>query len=73
MEHQLAMSFTAQSAQEVQDAIFRQMSAERKIKLASDFWRLARAIAHQRSALLFDRKRSMNISREDGEDDYNIV
>lgn len=32
------------SAQDIQDEIFRKMSAERKIKLASDFFRFAREL-----------------------------
>ncbi|OGD33110.1 hypothetical protein A3C78_02480 [Candidatus Azambacteria bacterium RIFCSPHIGHO2_02_FULL_45_18] len=32
------------SAQDIQDEIFRKMSSDRKIKLAADLWRLAKAI-----------------------------
>lgn len=32
------------SAQEIQDEIFRKMTAERKVKLASDFFRFAREL-----------------------------
>ena len=32
------------TAQEIQDDIFRKMSANRKIKLGSDLWRLAKSL-----------------------------
>lgn len=32
-------------AQEIQDQIFRKMSAEKKIKLASSFWHFAKQVA----------------------------
>ena len=34
----------SKSAEDKQDELFRQMSAEKKIKLASDFFKLARTI-----------------------------
>ena len=33
------------TAQEIQDDIFRKMSAERKIRLASSFWNFAKTIS----------------------------
>lgn len=33
------------TAQQIQDQIFRKMSAERKIKLASSFWHFAKEMA----------------------------
>jgi len=32
------------TAQEIQDSIFRKMSVDRKIKLGSGFWRLAKTL-----------------------------
>jgi len=32
------------TAQQIQDEIFRKMSANRKVKLGSDMWRLAKAL-----------------------------
>lgn len=32
------------SIQEMQDGIFRKMSADKKVKLGSDFWKLAKSL-----------------------------
>ena len=66
MKHQRKNFCQAQSAQEMQNDIFRRMPAERKIKLAADFWRLAGAITRQRSTS-YDRERPTSASRRSGE------
>ena len=66
MKHQRKNFYQAQSAQEMQDDIFRRMPAERKIELAADFWRLAGAIARQRS-ISYDRERPTDTPRHGGE------
>lgn len=35
------------SAQEIQDQIFRQMSADEKVRLGAEFWKTARELAGQ--------------------------
>ncbi|MEW6610392.1 MAG: hypothetical protein AB1352_02050 [Patescibacteria group bacterium] len=62
MKYQRKTPSPAQYTQEMQDAIFRRMPAERKIKLASDFWRLAGEIARQRNSS-YDRERPANPPR----------
>jgi hypothetical protein len=36
---------TKKTAQEIQDEIFRKMSADRKVKLGSQLWQLAKSLA----------------------------
>jgi nuclear transport factor 2 (NTF2) superfamily protein len=38
----------SKNAQQIQDQIFRKMSAERKIRLASSFWSFTKEIARDR-------------------------
>ena len=39
------MSLMKKTAQQIQDEIFKKMSAEKKIKMASSFWNFAKTIA----------------------------
>ena len=40
--------FKGKSAQDTQDEIFRRMSADRRIEVASQLWRLAKELDHEK-------------------------
>lgn len=53
----------SQSAQDIQDDIFRKMSAERKVKLASDFFGFARTL--NKRGLSYGTRRVIERDRRD--------
>lgn len=55
---------TKQNTQDIQDSIFRRMTADEKVILGSELWRLGRDIAPEK--VLYGREnRSTGSSRED--------
>ena len=50
------MNIKASTAQEIQDEIFRKMSADQKVLLGSQLWKLGRDLAKDK--VLYDSKRS---------------
>ena len=54
------------SAQEIQDDIFRNMSADEKMRLAAGLWKLGRAISPDKAN--YGRDRSASSSHQDSSD-----
>jgi len=47
-QSKLIKKFMGKSAQDIQDDIFRRMSADRRIEVASQLWRLAKELDHEK-------------------------
>lgn len=48
MKKKMVSINSPQTAQEIQDEIFRKMSADRKVLLGSQFWRLGKELANKK-------------------------